>query len=81
MAASKPSPLSTFAKPAVVAAVTAPDAPGAQPADKLRQKVFRVTAAQDRKIKEFCAHSDMSIQDLVLEGINLVLKSKGLPPI
>lgn len=81
MAASKPSPLATFAKPTVVPAVPAPAAPGAQLADKLRQKVFRVTAAQDRKIKEFCAHSDMTVQDLVIEGINLMLKSKGLPPI
>lgn len=80
MAASKPSPLATFAKPTVVSSAEqiASDRP---PADKLRQKVFRVTAAQDRKIKEFCAHSDMTVQDLVVEGINLVLKSKGLPPI
>jgi len=47
----------------------------------MRQKVFRVNAAQDRKLKEFCAHSDMTIQDVVIEGINLVLKSRGLPSI
>lgn len=80
MAASKPSPLSTFAKPTVVPSAELAAA-ARPPADKLRQKVFRVTAAQDRKIKEFCAHSDMTTQDLVMEGINLVLKSKGLPPV
>lgn len=45
----------------------------------MRQKVFRVTKAQDIKLKEFCAHTDMNIQDVVLEGINMVFKSKGLP--
>ena len=78
--ATKPVPLSTFAnRPATVLAAL-PSVPEAT-AEKLRQKVFRVTAAQDRKIKEFCAHSDMTTQDLVIEGINLVLKSKGLPTI
>lgn len=45
----------------------------------MRQKVFRLTKAQERRLKEFCAHTDMSIQEVVMEGINLVFKSKGLP--
>lgn len=45
----------------------------------MRQKVFRLTKAQDIKLKEFCAHTDLNIQDVVLEGINMVFKSKGLP--
>lgn len=79
--ATKPAPLATFAKP-VKAAIGA-DRPAAETPspDKMRQKVFRVNAAQDRKLKEFCAHSDMTIQDVVIEGINLVLKSRGLPSI
>jgi hypothetical protein len=81
--ATKPAPLSTFAnKPAAVPVASKPaDQVAIAEGEKLRQKVFRVTPAQDRKLKEFCAHSDMSIQDVVLEGINLVLKAKGLPPI
>jgi hypothetical protein len=78
--ASKPPPLSTFtqaSKPAVVVDALLE----IQSADKMRQKVFRVSPAQDRKIKEFCAHSDMTIQDVVMEGINLVLKARGLPSI
>lgn len=81
--ATKPTPLSTFANlPA--AAPVAPAAPAAaSPAqqEKARQKVFRLTPAQDRKLKEYCAHSDTTIQDVVIQGINLVLKSKGLPTI
>lgn len=78
--ATKPAPLSTFAnKSAPLVKPTEQSA--AAPDEKMRQKVFRLTPAQDRKLKEFCAHSDMSIQDVVLEGINMVLRSKGLPSI
>jgi hypothetical protein len=91
--ATKPTPLSTFAnmpaptispphRPAVEsAAPTHTAAPTSAQEEKARQKVFRLTPAQDRKLKEYCAHSDTTIQDVVIEGINMVLKSKGLPPI
>lgn len=46
-----------------------------------RQKVFRVTPTQERDLRKRCADLDITIQDLVVEGINMVLKSKGLPPI
>ena len=49
--------------------------------EKLRQKVFRLTPTQDRELKQYCGKLDTTMQDLVLEGINLFLKSKGLPPI
>jgi hypothetical protein len=49
--------------------------------EKLRQKVFRLTPAQDRELKQHCGKLDTTIQDLVLQGINMVLKDKGLPPI
>lgn len=79
--ATKPAPLATFAQPGKT--TIGADRPAAETPspDKMRQKVFRVNAAQDRKLKEFCAHSDMTIQDVVIEGINLVLKSRGLPSI
>jgi hypothetical protein len=48
---------------------------------KMRQKVFRLAPAQDRQLKEFCAKTDMSIQDVVLKGIDMVLVSKGFPPL
>lgn len=59
----------------------APPAPEPAPEVKLRQKVFRLNPDQDRALKQYCAASDTTIQDLVVEGINMVLKSKGLPPI
>lgn len=49
--------------------------------EKTRQKVFRVTPSQDRELRARCAMLDTTIQDLVVEGINTVLKAKGLPPI
>lgn len=55
--------------------------PAAAPEAKLRQKVFRLTPDQDRALKQYCAASDTTIQDLVVGGINMVLKSKGLPTI
>lgn len=57
--------------------------PVAKPAEeeKTRQKVFRVTPTQERDLKKRCADLDTTIQDLVMEGINMVLKAKGLPPI
>lgn len=56
--------------------------PAAKPEkEKLRQKVFRVTAAQDRELGKHLAELDTTMQDLVLDGINALLKSKGLPPI
>lgn len=59
-----------------------PPTPEAPPHDeKPRQKVFRVTPTQDRELRSRCGTLDTTIQDLVLEGINMVLKSKGLPPI
>lgn len=74
----KPTPLSTYASSTPAASTPAVSAPSATD-DKLRQKVFRLTPAQDRRLKEFCAHSDMSIQDVVLQGLSLVLKGRGLP--
>jgi len=84
--ATKPNPLSTFANPAATVPLpsTSPvpaASPVVQQEEKARQKVFRLTPAQDRKLKEYCAHSDTTIQDVVIEGLNMVLKSKGLPPI
>jgi hypothetical protein len=80
--ATKAKPLSTYSVPAAAPAhvETTPVAP-ATDAEKQRQKVFRLTPAQDRKLREFCAHQDTTIQDVVLEGINLVFKSRGLPPL
>jgi hypothetical protein len=84
----KPAPIATFA-PDVESGDSVKRGPG-RPSNKviaaemelngeMRQKVFRLTKAQERRLKEFCAHSDMTIQEVVLEGINLVFKAKGLP--
>lgn len=80
MATKKAAPLSTFAS--VAPKASTPAMPELAVSDeKLRQKVFRLTPAQDRRLKEFCAHSDMSIQDVVLHGLDLVMKERGLPPL
>ena len=63
-------------KSAVAGAIDMPDEQ-----EKMRQKVFRLTPTQDRRLKEFCARTDMSIQDVVLEGIDAVLAAKGYPPL
>lgn len=76
MTTKKPAPLSTFAGNAPAAA--APAALSAVSSDKMRQKVFRLTPAQDRQLKEFCAHQDLTIQDVVLDGIKQVFKERGL---
>lgn len=60
---------------------TSPNLAGPDEQEKMRQKVFRLTPAQDRQLKEFCARADLSIQDVVLEGIDHVLVSKGYPPL
>lgn len=49
--------------------------------EPVQQKVFRLTKSQARALKKFCADSDMTMQDVVIEGIRLVMKSRGLPPI
>jgi hypothetical protein len=74
-------PLSTYTEPA-----HEPDPPPVllEPESLLepvQQKVFRLTKSQARALKKFCADSDMTMQDVVLEGINMVLKSRGLPTI
>ncbi len=51
------------------------------PDEPVQQKVFRLTKSQARALKKFCADSDMTMQDVVMEGIRLVMKSRGLPPI
>lgn len=79
MTTKKPAPLSTFTSSAPAAAT--PAALSTASGDKMRQKVFRLMPAQDRLLKEFCAHQDLTIQDVVLEGINLVFKQRGLPPL
>jgi hypothetical protein len=76
MMTKKPAPLSTFA--GNTPAVATPVALSAVSGDKMRQKVFRLTPAQDRLLKEFCAHQDLTIQDVVLDGIKQVFKKRGL---
>lgn len=79
----KPAPLGTFAnvQPAASTPAVVIAAPASGTDEKMRQKVFRLTPAQDRELKKYCGSSDITIQNMVLEGINMVLKSKGLPPI
>lgn len=43
------------------------------------QKVFILTSEQNDQLEALCYHSKMSIQAVAIEGINMVLRSKGLP--
>lgn len=43
------------------------------------QKVFVLNAEQRRRLDGYCGDAGTTIQDVVIEGINLVLRSKGLP--
>jgi len=47
----------------------------------MRQKVFRLTPAQDRQLKEFCAREDLNIQDIVMEGLNMAMTARGSSPL
>lgn len=49
--------------------------------EPVQQKTFRLTKSQARALRKFCADSDMTMQEVIVEGINLVLKSRGLPTI
>lgn len=45
------------------------------------QKVFVLNAEQRRRLDSYCGEANTTIQEVVLEGINLVFRSKGLPEI
>lgn len=80
--ATQAKPLSTFGKQAEKKSDPAPALLEPESVQEpVQQKVFRLTKPQARALKKFCADSDMTMQDVVLEGINMVLKSRGLPPI
>jgi hypothetical protein len=43
------------------------------------QKVFVLNAEQRRRLDGYCAETGATIQEVVLEGINLIFRAKGLP--
>lgn len=67
------------AAPASQAAQEAHKAPQAKPARDKFQKVFVLNAEQRRRLDGYCGDAGTTIQEVVLEGINLVFRSKGLP--
>lgn len=56
-------------------------APTAKPPRDKFQKVFVLNAEQRRRLDGYCGEVGTTIQEVVLEGINLVFRSKGLPEI
>lgn len=70
--------LTTFA-PAVAKQDPAPAIEPRKPSKAKFQKVFILNAEQNDQLESLCFHSKMTIQAVVIEGINLVLRSKGLP--
>jgi hypothetical protein len=49
--------------------------------DKPVQKAFRLTPSQAHELKKFCAAENITMQEAILAGINMLMRSKGLPPI
>lgn len=43
------------------------------------QKVFVLTPEQNRQLKDYCNQTDSTAQSVIVEGINMILRSKGLP--
>lgn len=43
------------------------------------QKVFVLNAEQRKRLDSYCGEANITIQEIVIEGINLVFRSKGLP--
>lgn len=65
-------------------ATTAKAEPEEKPAiqsTKPVQKAFRLTPAQAHALRKFCAEENTTMQEVIISGINMVLRSKGLPPI
>jgi hypothetical protein len=59
----------------------AAQAPQPKPQRDKFQKVFVLNAEQRRRLDSYCGEANTTIQEVVLEGINLVFRSKGLPEI
>lgn len=59
----------------------AASAAAVKPKRDKQQKVFVLEPDQRLRVDMYCAETRTTIQDLVLEGINLVFASKGLPKI
>lgn len=70
-------PFATF--PSVPVPIELPKAADTDAA--MVQRVFRLTPAQAHELKKFCAAENTSMQSVILAGINMVLQSKGLPPL
>jgi hypothetical protein len=41
------------------------------------QKVFILNAEQNDQLRDYCHFAKVSIQEVVIEGLNMVLRSKG----
>lgn len=70
----KPNPLAQFIDEPKAEKVESPPA-------ATKQKIFRLTAEQDHRIRVFCSQSNTTMQEVIIKGINLVLKKNGLPPL
>lgn len=75
--ATRPNPMRTFAP----APQPKPEEKPAVQDVKPVQKAFRLTPAQAHALRKFCAEENTTMQEVIISGINMVLRSKGLPPI
>lgn len=71
--------LTTFAPATQEPPKPAPVPVPTRPSKDKFQKVFVLNAEQNDQLESLCFHSKMTIQAVAIEGINMVLRSKGLP--
>jgi hypothetical protein len=73
----KPNPMRTFAPAPQAAPAEKPPIQDAKPV----QKAFRLTPSQAHELRKFCAAENITMQEAIIAGINMLMRSKGLPPI
>lgn len=73
----KPNPMSAFNKTQSYDDLLKPKSYDGKPV----QKAFRLTPAQAHELKKFCAAENVTMQEAIIAGLNMLMRSKGLPPI
>ena len=69
------------AAPAAVAVAEPPSDAAKESEELLKPITVKVSRANKKRLQQLAIHEDTSLQDLGVEGFNLVLKARGLPPL
>ena len=69
-------------RPATAVSTTVDKEPAKPKADTDEKPItVKVGRAGKKQLKDLANHEDTTLQDLGVEGFNLVLKARGLPPL